>query len=210
MTNEKYVWTTSIVYILNDLQRLNSINIMEGDNTQDPQSRVRNEGQENLGKAETPPPTYADACHFILTGRHPSLSPSRRVSLEPPPEYQDVNFSAATNSLENHTQYVHLSSDQLDIQNSAAQDTMVIANEEDFPRTCSICKKIAAYLVAIFWISISSIQLLMGVGVAHHYHFEKFLYGGSNRAYGNAMFMFWMMTLFANIVLLFGIINKNR
>ena len=184
---------------------------MEGQDLQQAQSRVNREEQERVGKAETPPPTYEDACQFLLTGQHP-LSQATHVSLEPPPAYPDDTFTPITSNLEHQPNYINIDSslDQLDNPSHDAQDTMVIASSEDFPRTCSICKKIAAYLVAMFSISISCIQLLMGVGVAHHYHFEKFLYGGTNRAYGNAMFMFWMMTLFANIVLLFGIINKNR
>ena len=180
---------------------------------QEQQPTTEEDVDDRLGKAETPPPTYEDACHFILTGRHPLSNPPP-ASPEPPPSYPD--YSGSSYNPGYNSQYVDLSSslhqqatanvDVLDGQ----QETMVIASEEDFPRTCSICKQIAAYLVAIFWISISSIQLLMRVGVAHHYHFEKFLYGGTNRAYGNAMFMFWMTALFANIVLLFGIINKNR
>ena len=187
---------------------------MEERNSQDPATRENGETRVPVGKAETPPPTYEDACHFILTGRHP-LSNNTNVLQEPPPAYPDETFSAPLASLDHHPQYVNLSLDQLENQSNDAQETMVIASDEEFPRTCSICKKIAAYLVAIFWISICSIQLILGVGIAHHYQFEKFLWGGrnfygTNRYYGNAMFMFWMVTLFANIVLLFGIINKNR
>ena len=182
---------------------------MDVQDPQPAQPQANEEEQDRLGKVETPPPTYEDACQFILTGQHPS-SQSTRVSIEPPPAYPADNYTLEASNLDHTSHYVNLPLDQPDSQNHDAQDTMVIASSADFPRTCSLCKKIAAYLVAIFWISISCIQLLMGVGVAHHYHFEKFLYGGSNRAYGNAMFMFWMMTLFANIVLLFGIINKNR
>ena len=190
---------------------------MESQTNQDTQSSEHNEGRMPVGKAETPPPTYEDACHFILTGRHP-LSNTTQVLSEPPPAYPEDSFSVPLSSLDHHPQYVSLSSDQTENQSNTAQDTLVIASDEDFPRTCSICKKIAAYLVAIFWISICSIQLILGVGIANHFSkfaHEKFLWGGrnfyaNNRYYGNAMFMFWMVTLFANIVLLFGIINKNR
>jgi hypothetical protein len=190
---------------------------MESQITQDTQSREHSEGRMPVGKAETPPPTYEDACHYILTGRHP-LSSNTDVLQEPPPDYPDDNFSIPLSSLDHRPQYVNLSSDQPENLGNNAQDTLVIASDENFPRTCSICKKIAAYLVAIFWISICSIQLILGVGIANHFSkfaHEKLLLGGryfngENRYYGNAMFMFWMLTLFANIVLLFGIINKNR
>ena len=187
---------------------------MEERAEQETQSRAHNDGRVALGKAETPPPTYEDACHFILTGRHP-LQSTTHVLPEPPPAYPEDMYHASYPTLEQQPQFVNISSDQVENPIGDPQETMVIASDEDFPRTCSIGKKIAAYLVAIFWISICSIQLLLGIGIAHHYHFEKFLWGGRNfygpnRYYGNAMFMFWMVTLFANIVLLFGIINKNR
>ena len=189
---------------------------MEGQPTRDVEAGAENHERVPVGKAETPPPTYEDACHYILTGRHP-VSGNNHVMPEPPPEYPQDSYSIPMSNMEQHPQYVNISMDHPHHGSDDAQDTMVIATEEDFPRTCSICKKIGAYLVAIFWISICSIQLLMGVGIAHHSNFEKFLWGGNNgglygknRHAGNAMFMFWMVTLFANIVLLFGIINKNR
>ena len=187
---------------------------MEGQPTQEVEPRGETQERQPVGKAETPPPTYEDACHYILTGRHP-LSGNTQVLTEPPPDYPQDSYSIPMSNMEQHPQYVNISSDHLHGSDDA-QETMVIATEADFPRTCSICRKIGAYLVAIFWITICSIQLLMGVGVAHHYNFEKFLWGGNNGLYGknrsasNAMFIFWMVTLFANIVLLFGIINKNR
>ena len=186
-----------------------------GSPTQEAETSLSNQDRMTVTKAETPPPTYEDACHYILTGRHP-VSGNTHVLTEPPPEYPQDSYSIPMSNIDHHPQYVHMSSEHPHHGTDDAQDTMVIATEEDFPRTCSICKKIGAYLVAIFWISICSIQLLIGVGVAQHYNFEKFLWGGKNGMYGtnrhagNAMFMFWMVTLFANIVLLFGIINKNR
>ena len=184
---------------------------MESSYPQETRSVTNVEERRRLGKAETPPPTYEDACQLLAHQfqQHTS-SQTSHVSTDPPPAYPDNNFTATSSNLEPHPHFVNLTPNEPEHPGQDGQDTMVIASSEDFPRTCSICKKIAAYLVAMFWISISSVQLLMSVGVAHHYHFERFLYGGSNRAYGNAMFMFWMVTLFANIVLLFGIINKNR
>ena len=110
---------------------------------------------------------------------------------------------------------MNLTTEQPDNQGYNAQNTVVISSNEDFPQTFGLCKKIAVYLVAIFWISISCIQLLLGIGSklqlqTQRYNFETFIYAGNNRSYANFIFMFWLMTLFANIMLLSGIVNKNR
>ena len=156
-----------------------------------------------VGKAETPPPTYEDACRIMIG--EPPLQPQPPSSYEPPPAYPDLDqFSTL------HSEYVDMPPTTSSSDGQGQQDTIVLSTDENFPATIGLCKKIAVYLVAIFWISLSSIQLLLSVGVASEYQFEKFLYAGNNRAFANAIFMFWMVTLFANILLLSGIMNRNR
>lgn len=185
---------------------------MENESRQDVQQQVNEEDRECLGKAETPPPTYDDACRLLMSSR--TASQPTHVSLDPPPEYPDNVYNAIASPLRHQTQFVNVTTDQPDNQGYNGQNTIVISSNEDSPRTVGLCKKIAVYSVAIFWISISCIQLLLTVAGAQHYNFGRFLYITSNndplQIRRNAIFMFWMMTLFANIMLLSGIINKNR
>ena len=182
---------------------------MVNENRQEVQQQENEQNREGLGKAETPPPTYEDACRLLMSSQ--TTSQPTHVSLDPPPAYPDNIYNVIPSPLPQEAQFVNLATGQPENQTyNNAQNAIPISSNEDFPRTFSLCRKIAVYLVAIFWISICCIQLLLGVGVAQHYNFEKFLYAGNNRAYANAIFMFWMMTLFANIMLLSGILNKNR
>ena len=61
---------------------------MQNENRQEVQQQVSEEDRECLGKAETPPPTYEDACRLLMSSQ--TTSQPIHASLEPPPAYPDT------------------------------------------------------------------------------------------------------------------------